>query len=301
MKQISALPALLVLAGATAFAQTQGVSNPPQNIDTSAAPSAVAPAKPSAAKPVGSTTTAAAANTVMIDGHQVVLKSKAVAVDPSSDASTNPDANIVTAVPSKPNELPEGTLLRVRMNEEISTRDSVPGSSFTARIQQDALKDGRVIIPAGSELKGRIMKLSAGRRIHGPASIRLRPDAVILPDGTRYVLHAEVIDTGRGSSTRTDNEGTIVDKGDKKKEAMVIGGGAGVGAVTGAVFAGGPGALIGAGVGAGAGTLHWLLQDSDAKLPKNSAVIFQLTEPMQITPLHVQAESAGLQQPQAGR
>jgi hypothetical protein len=62
----------------------------------------------------------------------------------------------------------------------------------------------------------------------------------------------------------------------KKRNAVFIGGGTGLGAAVGAV-AGGTGALIGAGVGAAAGTAGaFITGRKDVKLPAETPLVFSL-------------------------
>jgi hypothetical protein len=57
------------------------------------------------------------------------------------------------------------------------------------------------------------------------------------------------------------------------------------------MIGGGVGALVGAGIGAGVSTVVWLKQDRQATLPKDVALVFSLTTPMTLTPLHGPAVS----------
>ncbi|MHB1699160.1 MAG: hypothetical protein ACYCSN_03335 [Acidobacteriaceae bacterium] len=282
--------ALLLLPASLTLAQTTGVSRPSDAaVLTDDAPQPVPVAKPSAARPAAATPVAAAKNNsvVTVDGAKVTLLSPQVA---TAASTSDPDAMVVTEVPSRPNELPQGTILKVRMDEEVSTSGSIEGRPFTARVSEDTLKGRKVIIPAGSTMKGRITQLVAGKRINGRASIHLRPDSITLPDGSMYMIHAVAIDSDPSGNNKVDSEGSIIDKGHAKRDAIVAGGVTAGSTAVGAAFAGAPGAVVGAGVGAGIATTHWLLEEHDATLAKNSLLVFQLTEPMQLTPLR--AESA---------
>jgi hypothetical protein len=199
--------------------------------------------------------------------------------------SADPDAGIVTAVPSRPGEVSEGTLVKVRLGETLSTLNTAAGTKFTARVTDPVLHDGKVIIPTGSMLEGRVTWIRGGKRIGGAAAIHLEPRAIILPDGGQYVLHARVIDTDNWDNTKVDNEGTVLRKEDGKKNLAVMGLSAGGPMAAGAVIGGLPGALIGAGVGAGVGTVIWLKQDRQTELPKDLGVVFSLTEPMSVIPM----------------
>lgn len=194
----------------------------------------------------------------------------------------NPDANIVTRVPTHPGELSEGTAIRVQLGESISTVTTQAGSRFTARIAEPVMQDGRVYIPDGSILEGRVTSLHGGRRIGGGAAIHLEADKVTLPDGTIYPIHARVIDTYSWQNTRVDDEGTIVRREDLKGVAEAGGLATGGAVAAGAIIAGVPGALVGAGIGAGATAVVWFKQDRQAELPKDLGIIFSLTEPLSV-------------------
>jgi hypothetical protein len=196
------------------------------------------------------------------------------------------DAGIVTYVPSAPGEIPDGTLVRVKLREELSTLTTRPGTKFTAEVSEPVMRDGRVIVPVGSVMEGRVTWVRGGKRIGGAAAIHLEPWTVTLPDGSEYVLRARAIDTSSWDNTGVDSEGTITLRESRKRVAGVMGLTAAGGMAAGAMIAGVPGALIGAGVGAGVSTVVWLRQDRQAVLPKDLGVVFSLTEPMSVTPVN---------------
>ncbi len=198
----------------------------------------------------------------------------------SSSAAFDPDANIVTRVEGPANQLPSGTFLKTRLGQNVSTDTTPEGTSFTASLTEPVLREGRVLLPAGSLITGRVTEVRSGKRISGPAAIHLQPQSITLPDGTRYKLLAQVIDTDLVHSTRVDDEGTIRSHGtsDVQKGAFALA--TGSGAVAGAVVAGPVGALVGAGIGAGASTVVWLREDQHATLPANTGIVFSLLEPL---------------------
>jgi hypothetical protein len=114
---------------------------------------------------------------------------------------------------------------------------------------------------------------------------------VTLPDGTHYIVHAQVIDTGKSDFNVTD-EGTLKKKSHTKETLAVMGGVTGAGAVSGAMIGGGVGAAVGAGIGAGVSTIIWLKQDRQATLSKDVQLVFSLTTPMFLTPLNGPAISS---------
>jgi hypothetical protein len=211
-------------------------------------------------------------------------------------AKADPDAGIVTHVPSPPGELPDGTLLKVKLRENLSSLTTRPGTKFTADITEPVMREGRVIVPVGSLLEGRVTWVRGGKRIGGQAAIHLEPRAVTLPDGAQYILRARVIDTDQWDRAKVDDEGTIMRRGNTKRNVGVMSLTTGGGLAAGAMIGGVPGAVIGAGVGAGVSTVVWLKQDHQAELPKNLGVVFSLTEPMSVTPVsaHVTPPNLGI-------
>ncbi|MGD0797254.1 MAG: hypothetical protein ABR910_05985 [Acidobacteriaceae bacterium] len=206
-------------------------------------------------------------------------------------AANDPDAGIVTYVPSLPGEIPDGTLVKAHLREQLSTLTTRPGARFTAEISEPVMRDGRVVIPIGAILGGRVTWVRSGKRVGGSAAIHIEPYTVTLPDGSQYDLHARVIDTNSWDNTKVDGEGTIMRSENKKRNAAVMGLTTGSGLAAGAMIGGVPGALIGAGVGAGISTVVWLQQDRQAVLPKDLGLVFSLTAPMRVTPASAEAMS----------
>jgi hypothetical protein len=296
--------AALVLLSAPAFAQTTGVSKPDPVTITTTDDTAPQPAltprtqapKPSAATPAmaappADASTAAPAGTVY--GAYVPYKGPAVANSADSAdedggntaaAGDDLDAMIVTSVPEREGELREGTLLKTKIKEDLSTATTMQGSRFTAELTEPIERKGRVILPVGSILEGRVTEVHGGRRISGAAALHLETRDILLPDGTHYVVHAQLIDTGK-SEFRVTDEGTLKRKDRTKENLAVVSLATGTGAAAGAVVGGGVGALVGAGIGAGMSTVVWLKEDRQATLPKDVELVFSLTAPMILTPL----------------
>jgi hypothetical protein len=170
------------------------------------------------------------------------------------------------------------------MLEELSTATTEPGTRFTAEVMAPVEKDGRVIIPIGSILEGQVTQVHSGHRITGAASLHLQTRDILLPDGTHYVVHAQLTDTSR-SDFNVNDEGTLKRRDHAKENLAVVSLATGSGAAAGAIVGGGVGAVVGAGIGAGVSTVMWLKQDRQATLAKDVRLTFSLTSPMSITPL----------------
>jgi hypothetical protein len=299
--------------------QSTGVSHPPPDssiqADEDLAPPAPAPApKPSAAVPIApaapppvapaapapvaspapppvSMPRAAGAMTADFSGEVDNTDNGIVTVvpppggaQPLQERSANNDDGVVADVPYSPYDLAEGTNITIQLAQELSTAETQPGTPFSGSVVKDVYSDGKVIIPAGSELRGHVATVSQGHHFGPHATIRLRPDAVVLPDGTSYHISAEVVETS-APGTRADDEGGIEASTHYKKDAVEYGAGVGTGAVVGGAVGGPVGAGVGTVVGAGAVTTHMLLQNPQAaKLPQGTVLVFTLTRPMGITP-----------------
>lgn len=314
---------IAVITASAAFAQQQpsssdayqGVSQPPPDDTIVATPETeppaeqpAAPAKPSAAIPAPRSSPSPAApissgsparsatsgesNYDNTDYGAVTVPVPKKAQDSFSDPGSNPvlherektDYDVVAPHPSPANELPEGTEIHVRMDNALSTTETSVGTPFQGRIIFSVLQDRRVIIPAGSTLRGRVVQVSQGHRFGPAATLRLRPDVVILPDGTAYHLHAQVY-SSEAKGTKTGSEGAIKPSAHALKKTAEYGAGVGTGAMVGAELGGPAGALAGSMVGAGVITTHLLLQHPEAAtVPAGSELDFSLIEPLDLTP-----------------
>ena len=312
----AALAAGLLLSPAASYSQSsgqsssayQGVSHPPPDDTIQASPDQVTDTAPAQSKPspgvparqsYASPSASASSDAVNPDyGIVTSVPSSSDSSAPSShveDASSsrtthlisrpeNPDYGIVDFIPSPSNQLAEGTDIRVRLLENLSTGTTQDGTAFRGQVAADVFKEGRVVIPVGSELRGRVMSVTQGHRMGSPATLRLRPDSVVLPDGTAYHLYATAVHTD-APGARTDAEGAIQPTSRVTKNLVELGAGSGGGAATGAIFGGPVGAGVGALVGAGIVTAHLLLQHPhQANVAQGSEVTFSLTEPMDLLP-----------------
>jgi len=296
---IAGLAAATVLLPA-AHGQATGTSHPEQlddQITTSPAPSS-APhyVKPSPAIP------ATAAETT--NSYPPAEPAPAVAAMPAPvpvqsaegrrllTPAIDPDANIVTSVPDVPGQINEGTPLRARLQNPLSTQETKVGDTFLAELMQPVTQHGVVLIPVGSQIRGRISAVHGGRRLTGRASIRLQPDFITFPDGTSHRVHAELIGLDNFADAHVNSEGTVVGTDHPKATLAAIGLGTAGATAAGAVIGGPVGAGVGAAIGIGAGTVVWLRRDVQQELPVGTGLVFSLDEPFTVTSTPQTAELA---------
>jgi hypothetical protein len=287
--------ALLLLPASQMLGQTTGTSHPEQLNDTiTAAPpqSSSHYVKPS--PDVYAAPDATANTNLPAATQQAAPIVEAAPPDPETAIlrrapapSVDPDAGIVTSVPEIPGQMNEGTILHAKLQTPLSTNESHVGDTFLAALTRPVTQNGAVLLPIGSQIRGRVSEVHGGRRISGRASIRLQPDFITLPDGTSRRLYAEVIGLDNLSDAHVNSEGTIVGSGHPKAALTAVGASTGAGAITGAVLGGGVGAAVGAGIGAGAGTIWWLKRDIQQELPVDTRLAFSLDQPLSLAaPAH---------------
>jgi hypothetical protein len=195
--------------------------------------------------------------------------------------ATDPDGDIVRPEPLPPGVVGEGSVIRVHLLDQLSTRNSVKGDSFRSQVASDVIEGGKVVIPAGAEIDGTVMEASSGTHLGSRGSMRLRPETVIMADGSRYQLQAYVAGAP-GAHAKVDKEGTIGARARVKRGSIEYGGAMGIGAITGAVMGGPAGALAGTLVGAGVVTAHLLISHPQATLEPGTVLLFTLTQPLNL-------------------
>ncbi len=197
-------------------------------------------------------------------------------------ASVDPDSDIVHPAPLPPGTLGEGTLIRIRLLDEVSSSFAEQGEPFRSRVASDVLQDGQVVIPAGAEIDGRVAEVSTGH-FGGHGSLLLQPETVTLENGSKFQLHAVVASTP-GSNLSVGSEGVITPGSRLKKDGYEYAGVGGGGMVIGAVLGGPAGMLAGGIIGAGVVTTHLLVNHPQANLASGSYLMLTLTEQVQLVP-----------------
>jgi len=170
---------------------------------------------------------------------------------------------------SQPLTLPADTVLHITLDQTLSSATSHSGDEFQASISQPVVVDGKTVISRGARVGGRVIEASASGRLNHPGDLRLALSSVEV-EGNRYALRTSSV----------DRQGA----GHEKRNVELIGGGAGVGALIGAIAGHGKGAAIGAVAGAGAGTAGAAATGKqDVSVPAETRLSFRLAEPLTIT------------------
>ena len=136
--------------------------------------------------------------------------------------------------------IPAGTVIRVRTNDSIDTRDTAGGRVYSGAVSTDVLDaQSKIVIPSGADVELMVRDI-------GKHTLALDLDAIVV-NGKRYS-----VDTYEVTRSGDQKDGV----GANRRTGKFIGGGALFGTILGAVAGGGKGAGIGAAAGAGAGALY---------------------------------------------
>lgn len=182
--------------------------------------------------------------------------------------------------------VPNGTVLRVRINQALDSRKSQPGTAFDGIVLADVIVGNQIAIPRGASVQGVVVDAQPGTPLRGRGGLALQLTQVTL-EGSTYPLT-----TGQWEQAGYDKTGQTV--------GNTVGLGA-LGAIIGAAAGGGPGALLGAGIGGAAGLgVSSAGSSGEAKIPAEAILNFKLTQQAALTTVS-QAEldrlGAGLPQP----
>lgn len=165
-------------------------------------------------------------------------------------------------------DLPAGTQLRVRLDEDLGSKISQPGDVFAATVTDDVVVGGQTVVPQGARADGTVVDAQPLGRFKGGALLSVRLDRVHTNWGVYPVATSSV---------------SRVEKGKGKRTAIFAGGGGALGALIGGLAGGGKGAAIGALAGAGAGTAGGAFTGNrQIVLPAETILTFHLDQPVHI-------------------
>jgi hypothetical protein len=135
--------------------------------------------------------------------------------------------------------IPAGMTMTVALETPVSSDQSRVEDAVRGKVTKAIVVDGRIAVPAGSEVIGSVLEARRSGRVEGLASISFRFDRLRVGDATYTVRTERIVRQARAT---------------KGEDATKVGVGAAAGAVVGAIAGGKQGAAVGAAVGAGAGT-----------------------------------------------
>jgi len=197
----------------------------------------------------------------------------AAAVSASGCGATQKATPITTTPPAGPTEvntsrrgvIPAGQELDVRLQAPLSSETATREMRFDAVTAVDVTQDGRVLIPAGSRVRGVVTDVKRPGRIDRVGSLTLSFDQIEVRGRTYPV---------RGMATQVFESGGIRD------EAGTAGVGAGAGVIVGGLLGGLKGAVLGAVIGAGGAVAA--TEGKDINLPAGAIIRIRLDQSVNV-------------------
>lgn len=138
-------------------------------------------------------------------------------------------------------QLSAGTIFRLAMDNEISSKVARVNDTFTATIAAPLIKREKIVLPIGTIIEGRVTKVRRASFGGRGGILEISFQTIRFADGTKRTIEGVLVSELKTNSGAAAN-------------ALTILGGTAIGGIVGAAAAkSGGGALIGAGIGAGAG------------------------------------------------
>ncbi|HEY7700219.1 MAG TPA: hypothetical protein VIE88_17465, partial [Vicinamibacteria bacterium] len=166
--------------------------------------------------------------------------------------------------------VPETTRLTLNLGTPLSSETAQAGDEFEATLASGIEIEGIEAVPAGSRIEGHVSHAAGAGNVSGRGTITLELDSMTVPESGRVDIQAEPI--------------SFEARGTKKKDAAIVGGLAGVGAVVGGIIGGKKGAVIGGAAGGGAGTTAVLTtKGEEVVLGEGASFSMRLSAPFTVT------------------
>jgi hypothetical protein len=191
----------------------------------------------------------------------------------SRTGSTNPNYPASVGDP-RPGVIPQGTELDVRLERALNSDTAQVEDRFEATTAVDLRENGRVLIPAGSRVRGVVTAVRNAGRVERKGELQLSFDQITV-NGRNYPIRATVTEA--------------LESGGYRDDAEKIGTGAAVGAILGGILGGVKGAITGILIGGGG--VVAATEGEDVNLPAGSILRVRLDQDLDVN------RSATRQQP----
>ncbi|MBO0722285.1 MAG: hypothetical protein J2P41_15775 [Blastocatellia bacterium] len=169
--------------------------------------------------------------------------------------------------------VPVGTEMRIRLENEIDSKKTKSGDTFTAVVlSPEKYMDATVL--------GHVAQVNQSGKIQGQTQVSLSFDEVKLNSGQTIPIDAQIVQIyDEKTAKKLDEEGNIKSGSQGKSTAVRTGGGAALGAIIGGIAGGGKGAAIGAAAGGGAGAGSKVITGpQQVRLPEGTELLIKTTK-----------------------
>jgi len=164
--------------------------------------------------------------------------------------------------------VPAGTRILIRTVDTIDSSKQKTGYRFKASLETNLQVENTIVAPRGAVVYGRLAQASSAGRMSGSSQLTLELTDIVI-NGTSYPVMTSTFE--------------IKGKGEGKKTAGKVLGGAGLGALIGGIAGGGAGAAIGVVAGAAGGTaLAASKKGEQLQIPSESLLEFRIEQPVSL-------------------
>jgi type IV secretion system protein VirB10 len=222
---------------------------------------------------------------------QLILFATSLTLSISTRAALSQDTPPASGTQARPTStkivVPRDTTIPLALKNTISSRTASVGQAIYCETIYPISVGNRIVIPAGSYVKGSVTQVVRPGHVKGRAQIGLRFDELTLANGTTLPLRATLSSfAGNGKEgfhkEESKIEGESTKGSDAGKVAQTTVTGAEIGTIAGVgSHSVGKGLGIGSAAGA-AGGLIWVLasRGKDILLPSGTSLELQLSSPL---------------------
>lgn len=189
-----------------------------------------------------------------------------IGAQPPAAPADTPSSQQLPFTESRPLVLPANTAIYVRLQQPLSSATAQAGQAFSAVLDEDLRVDDQVVVPQGAAVAGKVIAARESGHLHNSGYLRITLASLTI----------------HGKSTPIQTDSVSVHGGSfKNRNYAFIGGGAGGGALIGALAGGGKGAVIGSMIGAAGGTTAaYATGKKEVGFAAERRLGFRLTQPL---------------------
>jgi hypothetical protein len=163
-------------------------------------------------------------------------------------------------------ELPPGTKIRVQMDNEISSKVSGAGDTFTTTISEPVKVRETVVLPIGTVIEGRVTKAKRASLGKKNGSLIVSFETLRFATGEKREINGVLVNP-------------LIAESSQIASVLTIAGGTALGAIFGGAAKSGSGAAIGAAIGTGAGLgAVFLKKGKDVSIKNDEEFEIELTK-----------------------